>query len=175
MRCLLLALILGLVPAARAQLDTLGPAPSTPNPLTAPTLSPGQLQLLKLEAEFAADVARRGGVAFGSWFAEDAVALSNGKRAVLGHAAIAAGAQWDPAVYHLSWTPEGARMGPSGDMGFTWGHYTGTSRDTHDQPVVQEGRYFTVWKKVAGVWKVALDGSANDVPGAGDCCALPKP
>jgi ketosteroid isomerase-like protein len=37
------------------------------------------------------------------------------------------------------------------------------------------GRYITVWKKVKGEWKVALDASADDVPAAGDCCVLPKP
>lgn len=175
MRVLGLVLALGMATAAQAQLDALGTTSGAPNALTAPTLSPGELQLMKLEVEFAADVAKRGGVAFGEWFADDAVALSSGKRAVLGHAAIAGNAQWDPKVYHLAWTAEGARMGPSGDMGFTWGHYTGTSKDVHGQPVTDEGRYFTVWKKVGGAWKVALDGSSADVPGAGDCCALPKP
>ncbi len=67
-------------------------------------------------------------------------------------------------------------MGPSNDMGFTWGHYEGHSRDAHNQPVVVAGRYITVWKKLPdGRWKVALDASADEPPNAGDCCALPKP
>jgi ketosteroid isomerase-like protein len=172
MRILVLVFVLGLGSVAHAQLE-LGSKASGPNPLTSPTLSAGEIELMKLEVEFAADVAKRGGAAFGEWFAEDAVALPNGKKATLGHGAIAGNAQWDPKVYQLAWTAEGARMGPSGDMGFTWGHYVGSSKDAHGQPVTQEGRYFTVWKKVGGVWKVALDGSAVDAPGAGDCCRLP--
>jgi len=66
-------------------------------------------------------------------------------------------------------------MGPSNDMGFTWGHYEGRSTDSNGQPVVTSGRYITVWKKLNGAWKVAMDASADEPPAAGDCCALPKP
>ena len=38
-------------------------------------------------------------------------------------------------------------MGPSNDMGFTWGHYEGHSTDNNGQPVVTSGRYITFWKK----------------------------
>lgn len=146
------------------------------NPLTQPTLSPGVLLLLELEGKFAKAVAAGGGKAFASWFADDAVTLNNGRPAVLGRAAIAAQAQWDPKNYQLTWTPQGAQMGPSNDMGFTWGHYEGHSKDKNGQPVVISGRYFTVWKKVAdGSWKVALDASADEPPTAGECCTLPKP
>jgi ketosteroid isomerase-like protein len=146
------------------------------SPVTQPTLTPGALLLLELEGRFEKAVAAGGGKAFGSWFADDAVTLNNGRPAVLGRAAIAAQAQWDPKAYQLTWIPQGAQMGPSNDMGFTWGHYEGRSKDKNGEPVVMTGRYFTVWKKVAdGTWKVALDASANEPPAAGECCALPKP
>jgi ketosteroid isomerase-like protein len=144
------------------------------SPLTMPTLSPGELELVKLEGEFADSVAKGGGKAFASWFAEDAVTLQNGKAPVRGHAAIAAAAVWDPKEYQLTWYAEGAQMGPEGTTGFTWGHYTSTAKDGNGQPVVLGGRYITFWKKVSGAWKVAMEASADDVP-AGDCCALPKP
>jgi ketosteroid isomerase-like protein len=146
----------------------------TLSPLTMPTLSPGELELVKLEGEFADSVAKGGGKAFASWFAEDAVTLQNGKAPVRGHAAIAAAAVWDPKEYQLTWYAEGAQMGPDGTTGFTWGHYTSTAKDSHGQPVALGGRYITFWKKVNGAWKVAMEASADDVP-AGDCCALPKP
>jgi len=157
--------------------DTLGqPSQTIANPLSEPTLSPGILQLLELEGQFQKAVAAGGGKAFASWFADDAVVLNNGKPAVLGHTAIAAQAQWDPKVYQLTWMAQGAQMGPSNDMGFTWGHYEGHSKDKNGQPVVISGRYLTVWKKLAdGKWKVALDASADEPPAAGECCALPKP
>lgn len=146
------------------------------SPLTQPTLNPGSLVLLELEGKFAQAVAAGGGKAFSSWFADDAVTLNNGKPAILGRTAIAAQAQWDPKTYQLTWTAQGAQMGPSNDMGFTWGHYEGRSKDKNGEPVVITGRYFTVWKKMPdGTWKVALDASADEPPATGDCCVLPKP
>jgi ketosteroid isomerase-like protein len=147
----------------------------TLSPLTMPNLSPGELELVKLEGEFSDSVAKGGGKAFASWFADDGVTLQNGKAPVRGHAAIAAGAVWDPKDYQLTWYAEGAQMGPGETSGFTFGHYTSTARDSHGQPVALGGRYITFWKKVNGAWKVALEASAEDVPAGGDCCALPKP
>ncbi|SNS90263.1 Ketosteroid isomerase homolog [Granulicella rosea] len=146
------------------------------SPLTQPTLTPGVLQLMELESRFAADVAKGGGKAFAAWFTDDAVVLNNGKPPVLGRSAIAQQAVWDPATYQLTWTPQGAQMGPSNDMGYTWGHYEGKAKDNNGQPIVLTGRYMTVWKKLpGGAWKVSLEASANEAPNAGDCCALPKP
>ncbi len=89
---------------------------------------------------------------------------------------IAAEANWDPKEYTLTWQPMFAALGPSGDMGYTFGHYDGKSKDSHGNPVTTSGRYITVWKRMPdGKWKVALDASANEPAGAGDCCALPKP
>jgi ketosteroid isomerase-like protein len=158
------------------QLDPLARPTTQISPLSQPTLSPGVLLLLELEGKFSQAVAAGGGKAFASWFADDAVTLSNGLAPVMGHNAIVATANWDPKVYQLTWVPTGAQMGPSNDMGFTWGHYEGRSKDKNGQPVVTSGRYFTIWKKLPdGSWKVAMDASANEPPAAGECCALPKP
>ena len=156
------------------------PLAQSPNrissPVTQPTLSAGTLLLLELDGRFSKSVEAGGGKAFVSWLADDAVTLNNGKPAVLGRTAIAASAQWDAKNYQLTWTPQGAQMGPSNDMGFTWGHYEGRSKDKNGQPVVISGRYMTVWKKMPdGAWKVALDGSADEPPTSGECCVLPKP
>jgi ketosteroid isomerase-like protein len=180
----LLGSVFSLTVAAAAQVPGAipGQTPAAPSqykiisPITQPTLTPGQITLIELEGRFAQAVAEGGGRAFASWFADDAVTLSNGKPATLGRGAIAASATWSPKDYQLTWTAEGAQMGPSNDMGFTWGHYEGRSKDANGQPVVMTGRYITIWKKQRdGAWKVAMDASANEPPGAGDCCTLPKP
>lgn len=174
--CAALALPLAGQSSPAPALDALSQtSTSAANPVANPTMDPGVLLLLELEGRFAKSVAAGGGKAFASWFADDAVTLNNGKPPVRGHAAIAAHAQWSPTDYQLTWTPLGAQMGPSNDMGFTWGHYEGHSKDKNGQPVVISGRYFTVWKKVNGTWKVALDASADEPPAAGECCTLPKP
>jgi ketosteroid isomerase-like protein len=178
---LLLAASLLLLPPGTFAQNPTPPAvdPLTPShtliPLNLPPLPPGVVELMKLEGEFSDSVEKGGGKAFASWFADDAVTLNNGKPAILGRTAIAAAAKWDPKTYHLSWYPEGAQMGPSGDTGFTWGHYDAKSQDGKGQPVTLSGRYITFWKKVGGHWKVALDASADDAPAEGDCCRLPTP
>ena len=144
--------------------------------VTAPTLTPGQLTLLELEGRFAQAVAAGGGKAFAAWFADDAVTLNNGRPAVQGRGNIAGNAQWDAKDYQLTWVPQGAQMGPSNDMGFTWGSYEGRAKDKNGEPVVTTGRYITVWRKQPdGQWKVAMDASADAPPDEGACCTLPKP
>jgi ketosteroid isomerase-like protein len=159
-----------LVSAAAAQQPSVPPpAPADKHtliPMSMPTIPPGALELVKLEGDFQNAVAKGGGKAFASWFAEDAVTLNNGQPAVQGQRAIAAQANWDPKTYQLTWYPEGAQMGPSGDSGFTWGHYEAKGQDTKGQLTNAVGRYITFWKKVNGRWKVALDASANDAPPA---------
>jgi ketosteroid isomerase-like protein len=170
----LTSLALAAAPGLTAQmLDPLA-KPQASNQLTDPTQNPGRAFLFDLEARFARATAEGGGVAFASYFADDAVTLSNGKAPVSGHAAIAKGATWSPKDYQLTWTPQGGQLSPSGDMGFTWGHYEGTARDSNGNPVVTKGRYMTIWRKQAdGAWKVVLDSSNNEPPAAEDCCKLP--
>ncbi len=175
MRFILFASTLLFSVTAAAQLDPLSHASSSAgNPLTQPTVSQGSLQLMQLDMDFAKDVAKGGGKAFASWFADDALTLNNGKPPVIGKTRIAAEANWDPKQYQLTWQPLGAQMGPSGDMGYTYGHYDGHARDNNGNDITTSGRYITVWKRVpGGTWKVTLDASADEPPAAGDCCKLP--
>ncbi len=139
---------------------------SAPDLLTSPTLTPGEAFLFGLEKKFAAAVAEGGGTAFASFFDKDGVTLGNRAAAVIGQTAIAAQARWSPQDYQLTWTPEGGQLAPSGDMGYTWGHYEGHAKNlppTH-------GRYMTVWKKETdGTWKVMLESSNEDAPTACTC------
>ncbi len=182
MRELILSVAIAVSPVADAAVAQTQAVPARPpagkataaaEPLPEPTIDPGQVQLLTLDGEFAQSVAKGGGPAFSSWFADDSVTLNNGKAAVLGHARIAGKATWKAQDYKLNWLPEGARMGPGGTMGFTWGHYTSESKDTEGRTVKKDGRYITIWKRMPdGKWKVALDASADDVA---DLSQVPTP
>jgi len=160
--------------SAEAQLLDPSGQSTAPNLLIHPTLTPGQALLFDLEAHFAKDVAQQGGKAFAEWFAVDGVSLSNGAKPVMGREAIAKGATWTSQQYQLTWTPTDAVMGPSGDMGYTWGHYEGRSTDANGKPVLVSGRYTTIWRRQKdGAWKVVLDVGSNEPAGAADCCKLP--
>ena len=172
-----IVLMVGGVRAGWGQIGLPGGAQeqSTPNPLMDPTAKPGKVLLYDLEARFAKDTRERGGAGFASWFAEDGVALGNGQPPVIGKVAIEKSANWSPQTYQLTWTPTDAQMGPSGDMGYTWGHFEGRSKDAAGNPVLTSGRYMTIWRKQAdGSWKVVLDAGANEPAAAGDCCKLPN-
>jgi ketosteroid isomerase-like protein len=148
--------------------------PAGPNPLTDSTTSPGDTVLYNLESQFEKDVAARGGAGFASWFAPDGVVLGNGVAPVVGRVAIEKSANWTAKSYQLTWTPAGAWMAPSGETGYTWGHYEGQSKDASGDPVTTSGRYITVWSRQPdGSWKVELEASANEPAEAGSCCRLP--
>ena len=172
---LLMGLAAGRVAAAQL-LNPPGPGAATtaPNPLADTSMKPGKALLFDLEARFAKATAEGGGAAFATWFAEDAVTLSNGEAPVHGRPAIARQATWKAKDYQLQWTATEAVMSPSGEMGYTWGHYESHSRDADGNTKVTSGRYLTVWRKEPdGSWKVVLDSSNEEPPGAGDCCRLP--
>lgn len=173
---LLAVLLIAILQPAFAQLPfpSGGNAQQAPNPLTDTTVEPGKMILFDLEAKFAKDVAARGGAGFASWFAPDGILLGNGAAPVIGQVAIAKSTNWTPETYQLTWTPTDAIMGPSGDIGYTWSHYEGHSKDANGNPVLVSGRFITIWRKQPdGSWKVALDAGANDAPEAGDCCKVP--
>jgi ketosteroid isomerase-like protein len=164
----------GAMQAALAQLPEPGAQSDAPNPLTDTSVKPGKVLLFELEARFAKDVAARGGAAFADWFAGEGVALGNGAAPLIGKVAIAKSAGWSPRDYQLTWTPTDAMMGPSGDMGYTWGHYEGRSKDSNGNPVLTSGRYITMWRREPdGNWKVVMDAGANEPAESGDCCKLP--
>jgi ketosteroid isomerase-like protein len=60
----------------------------------------------------------------------------------------------------------GADISSSGDMGYTYGTYEFASSDRNGKPVVDHGKYTTIWKKQKdGSWKVVLDmGNAGIEP-----------
>ncbi len=60
----------------------------------------------------------------------------------------------------LIWTPVEGEVAESGDLGYTWGNWHLTNKDT-----TYYGNYFTVWKKQPdGTWKVRLDGGNSTPP-----------
>jgi hypothetical protein len=145
-----------------------------PNPLTDATAKPGKILLYRPGGAFCQGRAGAGRrrlcrLVCRRWRGAGQWRSAAGRQG--GHCQVA---NWSPKDYELTWTPTDAMMGPSGDMGYTWGHFEGRSKDANGNPVLTSGRYITMWRKQPdGTWKVVLDAGANEPPAAGDCCKLP--
>jgi ketosteroid isomerase-like protein len=115
--------------------------------------------LRQLEGEFMKAAAEKGSEGYMSYYAEDAVEVPNGEDAIQGKANIAKTMGFlDDKKNQLVWTPVGADISASGDLGYTWGTYEFRSKDKDGKPIVEHGKYTSIWKKQKdGSWKVVLD------------------
>jgi ketosteroid isomerase-like protein len=121
--------------------------------------SDGSAALLKIENEFMKAAADHGSQGYLSYYADDAVEVPNGTAFLQGKENIAKTMGFlDNPDNHLTWAPVGAGIAASGDLGYTYGTYEFRSKDKDGKPVVDHGKYTTIWKRQKdGSWKVALD------------------
>jgi ketosteroid isomerase-like protein len=96
--------------------------------------------------------------------APDARKLDGGAPPAIGRDAILALLARYPADLSLDWIPEEAVVAASGDLGFTWGHFTATSHDSTGKPVTNHGKYLDVWRRQGdGRWRWIADiGTGGD-------------
>jgi ketosteroid isomerase-like protein len=123
--------------------------------------------LKQLEGEFMKAALARGSQGYMSYYADDAVELPNGAPIIPGKTKIAEGMRFlDDKNNQLLWTPIGADISGSGDLGYTYGTYEFHSKDKDGKPTVEHGKYTSIWKMQAGgSWKVVLDmGNASPGP-----------
>ena len=119
----------------------------------------GAETLKQLEAEFMHAAAEKGSAGYMSYYADDAVEVPNGVDAISGKANIAKTMGFlDDKNNHLTWTPVGADMSSSGDLGYTYGTYEFQSLGKDGKPVISHGKYTSIWKRQKdGSYKVVLD------------------
>jgi ketosteroid isomerase-like protein len=124
--------------------------------------------LEQLEAEFMKAAAEKGSQGYMSYYADDAVELPNGATILQGKDNIAKTMGFlDNKDNHLTWAPVGADISASGDLGYTYGTYEFRATDKDGKPIVDHGKYTSIWKKQKdGKWKVVLD-MGNATPEAG--------
>jgi ketosteroid isomerase-like protein len=115
--------------------------------------------LRQLEGEFMKAAAERGSAGYMSYYADDAVEVPNGGPIIQGKVNIAKGMGFlDQKDNHLTWTPVGADISASADLGYTYGTFEFRSKDRDGKPVIDHGKYTSIWKKQQdGSWKVVLD------------------
>src|ERR1700693_4333127 len=98
--------------------------------------------LKQLEAEFMKAAADNGSQGYMSYYADDSVEVPNGGPLIQGKAEIAKGMSFlDDKNNRLLWTPVGADISASGDLGYTYGTYEFHAIDKDAKPVVQYGKY----------------------------------
>ena len=67
---------------------------------------------------------------------------------------------------HLQWTPTYSFVAQSGDLGYTYGYYRLSRRDSKAKVQERTGTYVTIWRRQPdSSWKVAVDvGSPGPIP-----------
>jgi ketosteroid isomerase-like protein len=159
MKSFLMVLVAALLTAIIAASNT-RPVAAAPGKATAEMLR-------QLEGEFMKAAAEHGSAGYMSYYADDSVEVPNGGPIIQGKVNIAKGMGFlDQKDNHLTWTPVGADISASADLGYTYGTYEFRSKDKDGKPVVDHGKYTSIWKKQNdGSWKVVLDmGNASAAP-----------
>lgn len=105
--------------------------------------------------------------AFAAFYADDASILSPNEPILTGKQPIKDGLKpmlADPQ-FSLILTPSRVEVSKSGDMAFTQGPYKFTFSDIRGNKFEDEGKYLTVWRRLAdGTWKIAEDTMNSDLP-----------
>ncbi len=114
-------------------------------------------EILETEQEFAEMVKEKGiHDAFIRYAAEDAVLMRNNDL-VIGKENIAQ-LYKNQNAKGLSWTPDFIDVATSGDLAYTYGHFTFSFADSSGNSQESKGVFHTIWKRQAdGSWKFVWD------------------
>lgn len=86
-----------------------------------------------------------------------------GEQPIFGKYALMESYEKNPPEYTLIWEP--LRAEASGNLGYTFGSYTLTTRTPAGKDSIQYGNYISVWKrKKDGSWRYVID-TGNATPG----------
>ncbi|MEQ8925364.1 MAG: hypothetical protein RLO81_06090 [Fulvivirga sp.] len=118
--------------------------------------------LLDVDAEFSAMSKENGMAEAFIFYADpDVVKLGQGEHPIIGKSDLSESfAQIDDSKIELTWKPLKAEIAKSGELGYTYGKYYFTTRDSVEQTSI--GYYVSIWKKQTdGSWKYVLDSGAE--------------
>ena len=113
-------------------------------------------ELLEVDRAFS-ELSREQGmnIAFEAYCAEDGVILRPGNKPIEGkQTIIGLLSQTDDTTFDLTWEPTHSMAAESGDMGYTYGIYTMSPKDS-DQTM--KGTYVSIWIRENSEWKWVLD------------------
>ena len=88
---------------------------------------------------------------------ENVIKPNEGVLPIIGKTALQLTWAEKPVSKEITWEPLLAEASVSGDLGYTFGNWKYTTKDT-----VMYGNYYTIWKKQTdGAWKFVMDGGNN--------------
>lgn len=116
-------------------------------------------EIKALEKEFMEKVREWGVRDAFVYFADDSAVLLRNNRLVKGKREIEA--YYDQSSFQgikLVWEPEFVEVTRCGDLAYTYGPYTYSSKDSTGNEMVSRGVFHTIWKKQKdGSWKYVFD------------------
>ncbi len=123
-----------------------------------PTIATAEAAIKAADLELARAVAQDDKALFTSLIAKDAVFY--GREQSIGPQQVTE--TWTqlltPGGPSLEWWPDTATVFPTGNLGFTTGHYLYKGKDKEGKPVEGRGNYLTVWRKGEdGKWRATVD------------------
>ena len=125
-------------------------------------------KLMDVDVAFSRETAERGLEGFLSYFADDATIFPSNAPIVSGKTGIRAhyARAFSAPGFMMSWKPVRADLAESGEMGYTYGTFEISTRDTSGRQVSRSGKYCTIWRKQSdGSWKIIVDiGNSGDTP-----------
>jgi hypothetical protein len=119
-------------------------------------------EIIKADKAFS-EMSRKSGMkkAFLEYIDNEGILLRSNHPPIVGADAIDFLSQVNDSSYTLTWTPGGAEIATSANLGYTYGIYKLQLKDT-----ILKGTYVSIWKKQQdGKWKFVLD-TGN--PGIGE-------
>jgi ketosteroid isomerase-like protein len=111
-------------------------------------------EIFKADKDFS-DLSKSQGMkrAFIEYIATEGILLRPGHPPIVGANAIDYLSQVNDSLYTLTWAPAGGEIAASGDLGYTYGMYKLSMKDT-----ILHCTYVSIWKKQKnGKWKFVLD------------------
>ena len=116
-------------------------------------------EILQIEKDFETMAAEKGIKEAFLYYASDSVAINRFNSVYKGKKQI--GLYFDYVKMNdvqLKWTPDFVDVASSGDMGYTYGKFTSTRKDSTGKTVENTGVFHNIWKKQTdGNWKFVWD------------------
>lgn len=116
-------------------------------------------EISQTEKDFCDMAAREGIQAAFTFYAADSGIVRRGETLIIGKNAIHN--HYGKSTLRevkLIWAPDYVDASASGDLGYTWGHYTFSAIDTSGRALADSGIFHTVWKRQQdGTWRFVWD------------------